>query len=58
MKAYRASILHFAGPAEEAQAIFESDGLLVVGPDAGGRQVVQAVGAYSELALRFADLPT
>src|SRR5437868_6632913 len=55
MQAYRASILYFTGP---GQAVLESDGLLVVGPDAGGRQRVQAVGSHGELAPRFADLPT
>ena len=55
MKAYRASILHFSGP---GQARLESDGLLVSGPDAAGRQVVQAVGPYQQLAPRFADVPT
>ena len=54
MKAYRASVLHFAGP---AQVVLESDGLLVAGPDARGRQVVRAVGSYAELAPRFADVP-
>ncbi len=53
MKAYRASIFYFAGP---AQAVLETDGLLVVGPDAAGRQVVQAVGSYSALAPRFPGL--
>ena len=61
MKAYRSSLLYFskadpAGPA--GQAVFESDGLLVVGPDANGRQVVQAVGSHAALAPRFADVPT
>lgn len=55
MKAYRAAILYFTGP---AQAVLESDGLLVVGPDAEGRQRVQAVGSYQALAPRFADVPT
>jgi guanine deaminase len=55
MKAYRAAILYFTGP---AQAQFESDGLLVVGPDAEGRQRVEAVGSYQALAPRFADVPT
>ncbi|MGH8805681.1 MAG: guanine deaminase, partial [Polaromonas sp.] len=58
MKAYRASILYFAGPDQANQAILESDGLLVVGPNDQGLQVVQAVGAYSQLAPRFADVPT
>ncbi len=50
MKAYRGSILFFARP---AQAVLETDGLLVVGPDAAGRQVVQAVGPFSALADRY-----
>ena len=56
MKAYRASIVYFPAQAPAGQAVLESDGLLVVGPDAGGRQVVQAVGAYSQLAPRFANV--
>lgn len=55
MKAYRAAILYFSGP---AQAVLESDGLLVIGPDAQGRQVVQALGPYRNLAPRFAQVPT
>ncbi len=55
MKAYRASVMHFAGP---ARAVLESDGLLVVGADSRSRQVVLAVGAYSALASRFAGVPT
>lgn len=50
MHAFRASLLRFA---DDGQALFESDGLLVVGPDASGRQVVRAAGSYSELAPRF-----
>ena len=46
MKAYRASILYFAGP---AQAVLEADGLLVVGPDGTGRQVVQAAGSFAAI---------
>jgi guanine deaminase len=57
MKAWRASILYFSGPDQAHQAVLESDGLLVTGPDAQGRQRVQAVGAYSDLAPRFADVP-
>jgi guanine deaminase len=53
MKAYRASIFYFAGP---AQAVLETDGLLVVGADAQGRQVVQAVGAYDKLSGRYPDV--
>jgi guanine deaminase len=54
MKAYRAAILYFTG---HTQAVFESDGLLVVGPDAEGRQRVVAVGGYQALAQRFTDVP-
>jgi guanine deaminase len=53
MKAWRASLLYFPEP---AQAVLETDGLLVVGPDAGGRQVVLAAGSYGALAPRFPDL--
>ncbi|MGA8783924.1 MAG: guanine deaminase [Polaromonas sp.] len=57
MKAYRASILCFSGPDPARQAVLESDGLLVVGPNGQGRQLVQAVGSYSQLAPRFAGVP-
>lgn len=50
MKAYRAGILRFA---DDGSALYDADGLLVVGPDAGGRQVVRAVGPWLELADRF-----
>lgn len=53
MKAWRASVLYFAEP---GQAVLETDGLLVAGPDADGRQVVQAVGSYGALAPRFPGL--
>ncbi len=57
MKAYRASILRFAPDSEPAQsAIFEEDGLLVVGPNAQGMQVVQAVGSYQALKHQFPTL--
>jgi len=58
MKAYRASILWFAPHSEgPARALFEEDGLLVIGPNAAGTQVVQAVGAWRELAGRYAGVP-
>ncbi|MBC7445991.1 MAG: guanine deaminase, partial [Polaromonas sp.] len=57
MKAYRASILYFPDPAVR-QAVLQADGLLVVGPDARGRQVVQALGSHAELAPRFGGVPT
>ncbi len=49
MKGYRASLLWFdAGT--PGQAHFEEDGLLVVGPDARGLQVVQAIGNWHALS--------
>lgn len=53
-QAYRAKILRFAtGTAPANAALFEEDGLLVVGPDAAGRPVVQAVGDYRSLIEGF-----
>ncbi|MDP3863364.1 MAG: guanine deaminase, partial [Rhodoferax sp.] len=57
MKAYRAAILRFATDRDPGQsAIYESDGLLVLGANAQGREVVQAVGPWHELRARFSDL--
>jgi guanine deaminase len=54
MKAYRAAILRFSAEAgSPGQAIYDEDGLLVVGPDDQGTQVVLAVGAYNELKHSF-----
>ena len=50
MHAYRAAILRFA---DDHTAVYDDDGLLVVGPDATGRPVVRAVGAYHDLAPNF-----
>ncbi len=52
MQAYRASILRFdvAG-----RAVFDEDGMLVVGPDASGRQRVVDVGGYAGVAARHAQ---
>ena len=59
MKAYRASLLWFAPHSEgPALARFEEDGLLVVGPDAQGLQVVQAIGPWRTLAARYAQVRT
>ena len=54
MKAWRASLLRFD---DDGQAVFETDGLLVTGPDASGRRVVLAAGSYGALAARHADVP-
>lgn len=54
-KAYRASLLRF-DPA--GHAVFDTDGLLVVGPSAAGVQVVQAAGAYNTVAPQYPDVPT
>ena len=51
---YRAAILRFD---TDRQPVYEADGLLVVGPDATGRQVVRAVGDYAKLAGQFPGVP-
>ncbi|MCF8168519.1 MAG: guanine deaminase, partial [Rhodoferax sp.] len=59
MKAYRASLLYFDPVSEgQAHARFESDGLLVVGPDVRGVHVVQAVGAYQQLRDQYVGVST
>lgn len=50
MKAYRAALLRFD---DHDQPLYDSDGLLVVGPDATGRQVVRAAGSHGALVDRF-----
>ena len=58
MKAYRASILRFDPDQKPSQsALFEKDGLLVVGPNDQGAQVVQAVGPYEQLQRSFPEVP-
>lgn len=53
MKAYRASLLYFKG----VEAVFEQDGLLVVGPNDQGRQVVQAIGSFQSLQSAYSSVP-
>lgn len=53
MKAYRASLLYF----KDRQAVFEQDGLLVVGPNAHRRQVIQAIGSFQSLHSGYPGLP-
>ena len=50
MRAWRAAVLRFD---EKGRAIYDEDGLLLVGPDAQGKQVVRAVGAHAELARNY-----
>jgi len=54
MQAFRAALLSFA---DDGTARYEEDGLLVVGPDASGGQVVRAVGAYASLAANYPGVP-
>ncbi|MEO8855799.1 MAG: guanine deaminase [Burkholderiaceae bacterium] len=54
MKCYRAAILRFD---DEHSARYEEDGLLVVGPGEAGCELVQAVGAYADLAPRLDGVP-
>src|SRR5439155_23555897 len=53
VQAFRAAILRFA---DDRRAVYEEDGLLVIGPDANGRQVVRAAGAWSVLAPNFTGI--
>ncbi len=53
MKAYRASLLYFV----EHRAVFEQDGLLVVGPNDSGRQTVQGLGSFQSLSGRYPEVP-
>ncbi len=58
MKAYRASLLYFSkADAAAGEAIYEQDGLLVVGPNEQGTQVVQAIGGYQSLHHSCPDSP-
>ena len=57
MKAYRASLLWFAPHSEgPARALFEEDGMLVVGPNAAGLHVVQAIGDWRTVRTRYPDV--
>jgi guanine deaminase len=58
MKAYRAAILWFESSTDgPGAARYAEDGLLVVGPDARGTQVVLAVGDYQQTVGRFHKMP-
>ena len=57
MRAYRAAILRFdpfAPP--QSSAIYEKDGLLVVGPGSNGVETVHAVGPYRKVAQAYPDV--
>ena len=57
IKAFRAAVLRFDNSRAKNQcAVFEADGLLVVGLNANGQQVVVAVGSYQDLAPQFPDI--
>ena len=56
MKAYRAALLYFSDP-NVAQATLEQDGLLVVGPNSEGVQVVHAAGNYHTVQPKFSQVP-
>ena len=53
MQAFRAALLRFA---DDGSALYDEDGLLVIGPDATGRKVVRAAGAYGALHGNFAGV--
>ena len=57
MKAYRASLLYFGGAAAAGLARYEQDGLLVIGPNDQGRQVVLAIGSYQSLRHSYPNIP-
>jgi len=50
MHAYRSALLRFA---DDGSALYDEDGLLVIGPGADGRKVVRAAGAYAALKDNF-----
>jgi guanine deaminase len=50
MQAFRAALLRFA---DDGHALYDEDGLLVIGPDATGHQVVRAAGAWTTLAPNY-----
>ena len=51
---FRAALLRFAA---NGSALYDEDGLLAIGPDATGRQRVQAAGSWQALAAHYADQP-
>jgi guanine deaminase len=53
MQAFRAALLRFD---DDRRAVYDEDGLLVVGPDGQGRQVVRAAGSHAALAANYPGL--
>lgn len=53
-KAYRASLLRFD---DAGQPVYDEDGMIVVGPDAAGRQRIEDAGAFADVRARHADVP-
>ncbi len=58
MKAYRAALLRFdaASPPHQS-ALYDADGLLVVGPNRAGVPMVQAAGSWQALKGQFPGVP-
>ncbi len=54
MQSWRASLLRFD---DDGHAVFDRDGLLVVGQNDTGRAVVLAAGDHAALAPHYADVP-
>lgn len=54
MQAYRAALLRFA---PDGSALFDDDGLLVIGPGPSGRAVVLAAGDYRALVADWPQAP-
>ncbi|HZY20145.1 MAG TPA: guanine deaminase [Ramlibacter sp.] len=54
MKAYRAALLRFA---DDGSALYDEDGLLLVGPAPGGVPVVRAAGSWQALAPNYPGVP-
>jgi guanine deaminase len=50
MKAYRAALLRFA---DDGSAVYDEDGLLLVGPGPDGRRLVRAAGPWSVLSPNY-----
>jgi len=54
MHIYRSALLRFD---DQGRPLYDEDGLLAIGPDAAGRQRVQAAGAWQALHEQFAGVP-